>query len=470
MSLRGKLVLVAAIVASSPLGARAAKLDKDAKKWLDEVRPIMLPEEEKTFRDLNDKADRDEFQKIFWARRDPNLETPENESKIAYDKARAEADAQFKVGGQVGSLTDCGRVYLLLGKPDDLKKEPGADAAVLRGPETWTYRDRPGMTFQGGEVKIGFEANCQLPQGARLGEQLNRLAASRIVQPNLGYKKDSAGHLVKLADQLPKPSPSQTLLKTPRQDFPAAAEAPLMLRTEDGATYVAGLLRGDASGLTVHDAAGKKTVKVVVAAQAVDATGKVAANTQERTVNADVSPKDNTFLVSFGVALRPGDYTLKAAALDPQSGKGSAVTLPLKAPDFQAGDLVMSPLAILEDFLESTAPKDPADPLADFAMTGARLVPRFGNVFSNTDTLTVLSQIYAKNNDPATGKPSVASTFAITRDGKPVARADEQTGLMAAVGPVPLKNYPPGKYVVQLKVKDNVAKKEYSQEATFEVK
>jgi GWxTD domain-containing protein len=464
-----KLVLALALLLV-PAGAQAQKLDKEEKKWLDEVRPIMLPDEEKTFKELKDKSDRAEFQKIFWARRDPDLETPANEYQASYNTARAEADAQFKAGGVAGSLTDCGRVYLLLGKPDDVKKEQAAgETPVFRGPEVWTFKDREGVTFTGGQIQIGFEGNCQLPQGARLGEQLNRLAANRILHPNIGYKKGSDGKIVKLADQLPKPSPGMTLLKQPRQDFTTGAETPLMLRTEDGATYVAGLVRGDAAALTTQDAGGKKTTKLVVVAQALDSAGKASATT-ERPIVADVDPATNSVLASFGMALKPGDYSVRVGLLDPATGKGSAVNVPVKAPDFQAGELAMSPLTILEDFQETAAAKDPAAPLADFAMTGARLIPRYGNVFTPSDSITVISQIYPRSVDETTGKPNVSSTYSILKDGKPVARAEEQPGLMAAVGPVPLKNYGAGKYVVQLKVKDNVTKKEYTQEQPFEVK
>ena len=226
MCLRLKLALAVAALALAPAAARAQKLDKEEKKWLDEVRPIMLPDEEKTFRGLKDKADRAEFQKIFWARRDPDLDTPDNEFQGTYDTTRAEVDRQFKVGGQAGSATDCGRVYLLLGKPDEMKADKVAtDAPSLRPAEVWTYRDRPGQTFAGGQVQIAFEKDCQLPQGARLGEQLNRVAESRIVHPNLAYPKTPDGHIVKLVDQLPKPSPAQALLKAPRQDFPAVHAA-----------------------------------------------------------------------------------------------------------------------------------------------------------------------------------------------------------------------------------------------------
>src|SRR5258706_11707423 len=113
MSLRLKLALAVAVLSLAPAAARAG-LDKEDKKWMDEVRPLMLPDEEKTFRDLKDKADRVEFQKIFWARRDPEVDTPDNEYQEKYNAERAEVDRQFRVAGQNGSATDCGRVYLLL--------------------------------------------------------------------------------------------------------------------------------------------------------------------------------------------------------------------------------------------------------------------------------------------------------------------------------------------------------------------
>ena len=147
----------------------SASIDKNARKWLDEVRPIILPEEEKAYKGLKNNSDAPEFQKIFWARRDPDLDTPENEYRTEYLKAVAEADARFKAGGRPGSLTDCGRIYILLGPPDDVKKEPSA-TAVFRTPEIWTYRDRPGMSFTDGSMDAGLDGACMLPQGNRLGD------------------------------------------------------------------------------------------------------------------------------------------------------------------------------------------------------------------------------------------------------------------------------------------------------------
>ena len=160
MDMRKLPAVIAVLCALGPGVAAAQKLDKDAKKWLDDVRPIILADEEKTYREIKDKADREEFQKIFWARRDPNPETPQNEFQEEYLRRKAEADTQFRVAGARGSDTDCGRVFVLLGKPDEMKSESQGETPMLRAPETWTYRDRPGETFAGGvhraqRIKLG---------------------------------------------------------------------------------------------------------------------------------------------------------------------------------------------------------------------------------------------------------------------------------------------------------------------------
>ena len=462
---RPSLALVLALLAAPTL--RADKLDNESKKWLDGVRPIILPEEEKIYRGLKDKAERQEFQKIFWARRDPDLETPTHEYQVEYEKARAEADAKFKVGGTPGSLTDCGRVFIVLGPPDSVQKNVGERAG--RAPETWTFKDRPTLTFKGGQMQIDFDESCLLPQGARLGEQLNRVAEGTVVNPNLSYRPGTDGRLVKLADQLPKPTPTMALLKAPRQDFPAVAQPTMFLKSPGGATYMAGLLRLEPGSVAAQEVAGKKLAKVNVGIQAVAEDGKLAAS-RERAVSGELQP-DGAFVVSYGVALRPGGYTLKVGVLDPKTEKGSVASQPLTMPDFATEELSISPVIVLHDIQEM--PPNGEDPTADFQLGPMRFMPRYANVFATTDNVTVLLFLYNAKTDEA-GKASTTVSFAITKDGKPVARAQDQTFSTPdsgpSVGPVPLKDFKPGKYLAQVKIRDNITKKDYTQEASFEVK
>jgi GWxTD domain-containing protein len=463
--------LATALMLFAPLVAQAQKMDKQDKSWLDHVRPIMLPDEEKTLRELKDKGDREEFKKIFWARRDPDLETPENEYQAEYATAYAEAEKKYTGVGRAGANSDCGRIHLLLGPPDEVKAVDGSSAPASRAPQVWTFRDRPAMKFQGGQIQIEFDENCQLPQGARLGDQLNRIAEGRITKPDLNYRKGADGKIVKLEDQLPKPTPVVALLKAPRQDFPSAAEASMFLRTTGG-TYVAGLVHAPAGAVAVQDQAGKKVGKVDVAVQALDDAGK-AAGFREREVLAQAH-EDGSVVASYGLALRPGKHTVNVAVYDPATKKGSVASFPLEVPEYAPGEeLNLAPLMALLDIQEGAA-ADPRDAFADFTLGSTRLVPVYGNVFPQSGTITLLSVIYDPPKDPATGKPSVTASFSIEKDGKPVARAEDQVyetdSPTPSVGPVPLQKYGPGTYVAKLKVRDNVSKKDYTRESKFEVK
>ena len=460
-----------ASVALALLAGRALAQQIDSKKFIEQVRPILLADEEKQWKGLKDNKDKEEFQKIFWARRDPDLDTTANEFRAEYEKQKADADQRFNGTGRPGSETDCGRVFILLGAPDEVAAGDGGHtkletAKLVRQQQTWTFRDRPGLKFKGGQVQIGFDETCTLPQGARLGDQLARMAEGKIAHPNLDYKKGADGHLVKLEDQLPKPTPVMALLKTPRQDFPLTTEPVLLLRTPDGATYVAGLARVDKAAVSFEGA----SARVNAAAQAVSNEGQVATSS-EKDLKAEASA-DGGVLVSYGMALKPGDYTLKVAVLDPKSGKGSSISAPLKVPDFNAEETAISPLLVLRDVEE--VPNDPTHALAAFQLGTTRLRPHYGNVFTAADSVTLLAFIYGGRNDETTGKPSLAANFTISHDGQVVARAPEQTydttPTGPSVGPVPLTNYKPGKYTVVVKVTDKVAKKDYTAETAFEVK
>lgn len=444
-----------------------ADLDKNAKKWVDSVRPIILPEEEKSYKNLKNNSDASEFQKIFWARRDPNLDTPENEFQTEYLKLVAEVDAKYRVGGRMGSLTDCGRLHILMGAPDSVKKESSGDVA-FRTPETWTFKDRPGLTFTGGFLDIPLDGSCMLPQGNRLSGQLNRIAELKVIQTNLSYKYDAKGSLVKLADLLPKPTPAQALLKDPRTDFPLEARQVMEIRSQDGASvFVAGLIQGDATGLTQSDAGGKKVVKVVVSVHSTDQEGRLL-KSQDREVTAHV--ENNKFVSAFGMPVRPGAHTMKVAAIDPKSGKGAVVNLAVKTQEYGA-DLTVSPVMVLADIQETTAAaKD--DPFYEFTFGSTRFVPRYGNVFKQGESVTLLAAIYGAAKDEA-GKISVVGGFQIIKDGKTLAKAPDQPydvePATPSAGPVPLGGYAPGKYVAQLRLRDNVAQKDYIKETEFEI-
>lgn len=477
-SLRSAFILT--LILAAPVPSSAQKMDKEDKAFLDSVRPILLVEEDKTYKGLKEKSDRLEFQKIFWARRDPDLATPENEYQAEYQKARVEADRLYKLPAMPGSLTDCGRVFILLGKPDEVQQESGTLAPGLRSPEIWTYRDRPGRSFTGGKAAIAFDEECRAP--IALAPQMDRVAGALVVQPSLDYRKGKDGRIVKLADQLPKDTAVRALLKQPRQDFATALQV-AYLKIADGGTAMLGLVRGDATALTASESGGVKTLRLAVGASAVAEDGKESGWTEHATTVPVEA--DGSFIAGFKLPLRPGKYTLKGGAVDEKGGKASLATLPIEVPDLAkvesgadgtvsklptAGSLII--VKRIEELPGGVS--DPQHPFHAFELGTARLVPTFAGQAHASEQVEFVYQVYDLTLDPATGKADASAVVSILKDGKtPVAKAPpkaietERDG--ASVGPIPLSGFGPGKYVVQLKVTDKLGKREVVQEAPLEV-
>jgi GWxTD domain-containing protein len=88
-------------------------------------------------------AERKRLWMEFWAKRDPNPETPENEFLTEFFERVRYANANFGYFGS-GWKTDRGRIYIRRGPPDSVESRP----VTASGPayEVWYYYER-NLTF-----------------------------------------------------------------------------------------------------------------------------------------------------------------------------------------------------------------------------------------------------------------------------------------------------------------------------------
>jgi GWxTD domain-containing protein len=479
----GGAALIALLASRGRLVAADKGLDKSAERWLREVHLLILPEEEVLFRTLPSAEERKEFQRIFWARRDPDPSTPKNEMEEALVKGRARADDLFTSPNERGFETGCGQVFLLLGDPLEVQgSEPraiqgrGARAKFdslqpmrdgARPPEVWVYRSKPGdpMAFTGGELRIAFDDACRFSEGGRILDELRQVARARILRPALDYRKTAEGRLVPLDVLLKSEGTSAAALTTGAADFPVAIEPKLLLRTQAGVAYAAGLIRAD---LAAPQVTGSAPLAGNVSAEATPTSGP--AVKAQRAFSAVVAA-DGSLTASYGLGLKPGHYTLHVG-VTLTGGKSAIASVPLDVPDFDAPGLHVAPLVLYPD--EPAPPADPKDPYSALTVGPLRLRPRFGDSFKASDALQVVSVLTGGKTDPATGKASLHARFAVTKDGKPVAKGDDQafetSNAVASIGPVPLSGYAAGRYVVHLEVKDGVAGTTATEERRFEIK
>jgi GWxTD domain-containing protein len=115
-----------------------------------EFQILAAPKEKEEWGRLADDAARRAFVDAFWAERDPDPATRVNEMRIEILQRIAFADVAFVEGADArGSLTDRGRVFVLLGPPKRVRIRPLTRREVGSAPrrtldagnamEEWTY-------------------------------------------------------------------------------------------------------------------------------------------------------------------------------------------------------------------------------------------------------------------------------------------------------------------------------------------
>ncbi len=120
--------------------------------WLNEEVPYIITDQERAeFKSLRSDADRAQFIKGFWERRDPTPGTPRNEFQEEHYRRIAYANGRFTVNRVPGWKTDRGRIYIQYGPPDEIDSHPsggkyerpaeeGGGVIATYPFEQWRYR------------------------------------------------------------------------------------------------------------------------------------------------------------------------------------------------------------------------------------------------------------------------------------------------------------------------------------------
>ena len=144
------------------------ELSPEDKKWLNEdVRWIITDEEAHAFKNLSNEEEREQFIELFWQRRNPNPDSPENEFRDEHYARIAYANEHF-AAGKPGWMTDRGHIYIAFGKPDSIDSHPSGgqyDRPMEEGGgqtstfpfEVWHYRYLEGV---GDNIDIEFVDTC----------------------------------------------------------------------------------------------------------------------------------------------------------------------------------------------------------------------------------------------------------------------------------------------------------------------
>ncbi len=478
--------------------------DKPTKDWYaGPVRYIITHQEVKAYKSLDTELDRRNFIDWFWQRRDIEPSTSANEFRDRYQQRVFEATRMFGDTATPGWKTDMGKIYILVGPPDEINKD--LMAKTHRGMIFWTYRKPPFPELASNTV-ISFARD---PSGSFVLSTSPTIDSD--VARGLNYvktKQDSSGELVIPGRRDPalvqqgvplSQSPLHTMMIAGRmQTVPPAEEQmfkafamtreffggiPSETRIDfykggDGVTYTT-LTVGIKSTAVQFRTIGRKEVPDVVVfgklISKLDPKDEFAlagdGNFAESETNQGAGIEDMlVFQATAGI--KPGKYELVLGIQDRVSKKISSTRQDVVIPDYDPPELSLSSITLatsLEPIDYQTAAGKP------FHLGKFKIVPNPGSVFKKSDELNIYFQVYNPAPDPESGGPKLDVEYdfrAKSSDGtlKDIGTyaVKEATGQVQGYA-VPLQKWPAGNYDVLVTVKDLVSGKTRQGETSFSI-
>lgn len=506
---RAGLCALMAVGVAGALHAQAQEEKQDYfKKWLTEdVVYIISPEEKEIFEKLTTEEEKENFIEQFWFRRDPDPRTAANEYKEEHYRRIAYANERFQ-SGTPGWKSDRGRVYIAHGPPDEIVSYPSG-GPYLRQPhegggqtstypfEVWRYRYIEGI---GDEVELEFvdrtwageyrltmdvdekDALMRVPNaGLTLAEQLGRAGKRErpFFQPGnrerypLRYQRAKDSPFAKYELLAKAQSPPQ--LKYP--DLKQVVEVnlsydnlPTRLRVDyfqlnDEQVLAPITLEIPNQELTFKPEKDAQVAHVAVYGVITSINNRVVHEFEDDMaigyLNSDIGNgrlERSTYqkLVTLERGLR---HKLDLVVKDVNSGKIGVVRRGLAPPSYRSDDLAISSVVISDLIMPSRSTEEM------FVLGDVKVRPSATNRFSTDNALGLYLQLYNVGIDQATQSPSMETRYTIKRDGRTVMQMSGETGegmvvygdqRVALVKTVPVDQLLPGRYLLEVEVRDRV--------------
>ncbi len=517
-------VCVVPLPAQKAKDQRRTELADHFKKWLKEdVVYIISDEEKEIFSKLTTDEEREAFIEQFWARRNSNPASPENEFKIEHYRRIQYANDWFR-SGEAGWKTDRGRIYIMYGPPTEVTRYNGGQyertyneggGVTTTWPfERWVYRHLEGI---GDNVELEFVDDTLAGDYHLAMFPWEKDALLNV--PNAGLTLEESLGLAPKSDRIrnlyagnPQPTPFNSpafrdsiferlhsffsLQRPPAIQFKDLKEVvtaniqynmlPFQVRADwvyvgNDEALVPVTLKVENRDLTYKTTLGSQEATVNVYGSVRNLQGNTVAEFED-TLTTDYTPETfeyHTFQNSVyqkQVLLRAGLYRLDLVLKDVAGGKTGALQTRLQVPKIGQEALSLSPVILSKKVLELT--KTGERP-GLFEVGDLKIIPEVGDTFLTRDLLHFYFQAYNARLDQVTGNPSLAISYSLrTGDGKLImSKVDDEGELIhyhspqrvICLGRIPLKDLSPGSYRLDLEIQDQLSRQRVTTSANFKL-
>ena len=458
-------------------------MSSSSRQWLEEVVPYIITDVEKrVFENLPNEEERGRFITRFWEKRDLDPATPENEFKTVYFKRTALANKSFGTSGISGWRTDRGRIFILLGPPQEIQRDfnPASTSALTMNAarETWNYWNL---------------ANPRLPYNLEFsfldkhGTGNYVLETSLIPRAGGNVPFDTAtlsyhfDRMEVLAEAMKNPFEGEEKLRelittqVAYDHIPFRYEA-LNFKGTERSTYVPLFLEIPYSKLAGKRIEGKFLYSLTLMISLSNPMGQSLFQ-KSKEIRLEHSDEEIRMLeglpcrIQTAVSWPPGAYTIHVLVLDNNTGKVGTVHGDFVVRDFAGGEPVLSDIFLSRE-------RSPADKAAS---AGPPLVLpgnsslQADRTFRPGEEMNIYFEVYNLSTDPGSGLNRMTAELSIIRDGRtvvrippPPAEASAQKDSRVEMS-VKLKNFQPGPYVLKINVTDPNAAKSAGGEVGFKI-
>jgi len=469
------------------------------KKWIEEVGPILTPEEAAAYKKLTTDAERENFIKYFWDRRDPSPDTEENEYREGYYERLAFANEHFS-SGIPGWKTDRGRIYITWGKPDSVESQPsvgtyerpsyeGTGSATTYPFETWFYRHLDGV---GDGIEVQFVDTTGSGE-YRLANSINdkyvTLGPPQAVDANASYLREQDlpfNVLERNARLFSAPPVSRGGVNDPIfTDSPSRVFAnPIgfdlqigFFRQSENRVVTTFTVQTENKDLTFEPVGGIGTARLNIYGRLTTVGGKPVQNfedsvTTNGTPDELINVKRQRSIYQRVAALPPGVYKADILVRDISTGNQGTVHMGFTVTKYDDKTLSTSTL-VLASTMRAT---DMGDIGNRFVVRGIKLIPNLTSEYKQGQKVGVYMQVYNAGVDQTNLRPAVDVDYLILRDGKEISRLKEDWTGLSDSGPrltlarsLPTEGLQPGKYEVRIVIKDHVNGPTIENKAMFSI-
>ncbi len=502
-----------ALQAPAPLTAaqERAHWNQPVPEWSEgPVRYALTSAEEREFRSLKTSAERAGFIARFWASRDPDPYAPGNAAEETFWKRVSSADELFATTTVAGWRTDRGRIYVILGPPDEIatyavpsvgeidpthwhdgiKRGPQHDLPLgQRGAVEWIYRSLPNPEAMAGET-ITFVKNAtgefELSQSLNAAFRYEPLRGERgkYASTSSGGATLSPGQAAnRFEDKMRSFENVSTWAKGAlfEKMDPTLASKGRVSTSEFFGTFPVrhgiAFFRGEGGTAALlaigvpAEIAQSAEIEIFGSLERSGDPPQAYQFSSKRTFSdrwpvQKVQGEDQVLFEVRGV-IPPGTYRVSfGARAGDRAGSGVAT---VEAPDFSGSSLILGGPVLAEDL----GPSTDGEAAGPFSIGQIRVVPKLGADYPVGSDFGFYFQVY----DAALqeGRPHLDIYYSVAARsegiyrplGKPVAIDDNQAPSHAYR--VPLKGWPPGEYLLTVTVKDRIGEAVASGTAGFRV-